>query len=280
MAGYNFTVGSWIANTYMSNVAATDLAGIKAAAPWMAASNLLSNVFNVLGSAYAAKAQAQAVKYQYQMQAESAQFQADVGRLNAQIAAYEGTQKQIQFAQNAALSGFQAAQTMANTRVQQSHSGVRMDSTSSQQVRANQQFSRAVDMATTEQNRVNLLNQSQQQVTNYLTTAGLSQASANTANAAANSISTQGAFNSALVNGLFGVIGGEVNNAFGSFSNELMSVDLVKHKYGITQWDVGTANTLGNNGSGWGTVSAGDKFKQSSNSGFGIGIGIGSGMTA
>ena len=130
-------------------------------APYTAAINLVGDIFGVIGNAYAAKAEAQRVKYQYQMQAQQAQFQADMGRLNAEIAAYEGTRKQIAFAQNAAVTGMQAAQAMANTRVQQSHSGVRMDSTSSQQVRASQQFSRAVDMATTEQNRIELLNASQ-----------------------------------------------------------------------------------------------------------------------
>ena len=86
---------------------------------WAAAFNLASGVLGALGNAYDAKAQAQKNKFMYQQKALSAQFQADVGRLNAKIAAYEGTRKQIAFAQQAAVKGLQAGQAMANTRVQQ-----------------------------------------------------------------------------------------------------------------------------------------------------------------
>lgn len=281
-SGFGSGFGSWLANNYMQGMSSAQMSAmnqsISNASPYAAAINVVGDVFSVIGSAYAAKAQAQAVKYQYEAQALSAQFQADASRLNAQIAAYEGTRKQIAFAQNAAISGFQAAQAMANTRVQQSHSGVRMDSTSSQQVRANQQFSRAVDMATTEQNRIELLNQSQQQVTNYLTSAGLAQASADSARQAAASVTPGSAFNAALVTGLMGVATNEATGMFQTFQNNLQKINLTEQQkaqgYDLTGNDVAGASFLGNNGNGWGTVSALDVFNTSSNSGFGIGSGM------
>lgn len=283
MAGnYGTGFGSWLANYYMSDMSSAQMSAMNQsmsnASPYAAAINVIGDVFGVIGNAYAAKAQAQARKYQYEAQALSAQFQADVSRLDAQIAAYEGTRKQIAFAQNAAISGFQAAQAMANTRVQQSHSGVRMDSTSSQQVRANQQFSRAVDMATTEQNRIELLNQSQQQVTNALTSAGLAQASADSARQAAASVTPGSAFNAALVTGLMGVAHNEATGMFQTFQNNLQKINLTEQQkaqgYDLTGNDVAGASFLGNNGSGWGKVSALDVFNTSSNSGFGIGSGM------
>ena len=281
-SGMGSGFGAWLANYYMSDMSSAQMSAMNQsmsnASPYAAAINVIGDVFGVIGNAYAAKAQAQARKYQYEAQALSAQFQADVSRLDAQIAAYEGTRKQIAFAQNAAISGFQAAQAMANTRVQQSHSGVRMDSTSSQQVRANQQFSRAVDMATTEQNRIELLNQSQQQVTNALTSAGLAQASADSARQAAASVTPGSAFNAALVTGLMGVAHNEATGMFQTFQNNLQKINLTEQQkaqgYDLTGNDVAGASFLGNNGSGWGTVSALDVFNTSSNSGFGIGSGM------
>lgn len=279
--------GSWLANYYMKDMSSSQLSAmnqsISDASPYAAAINVVGDVFGVIGNAYAAKAQAQAVKYQYEAQALSAQFQADASRLDAQIAAYEGTRKQIAFAQNAAISGFQAAQAMANTRVQQSHSGVRMDSTSSQQVRANQQFSRAVDMATTEQNRIELLNQSQQQVTNALTSAGLAQASADSARQAAASVTPGSAFNASLVTGLMGIATNEATGMFQTFQNNLQKINLTEQQkaqgYADTGWGTISSSGMGASSasSGWGKVSALDVFNTSSNSGFGIGIG--SGMT-
>lgn len=281
-SGMGSGFGAWLANYYMSDMSSAQMSAMNQsmsnASPYAAAINVIGDVFGVIGNAYAAKAQAQARKYQYEAQALSAQFQADVSRLDAQIAAYEGTRKQIAFAQNAAISGFQAAQAMANTRVQQSHSGVRMDSTSSQQVRANQQFSRAVDMATTEQNRIELLNQSQQQVTNALTSAGLAQASADSARQAAASVTPGSAFNAALVTGLMGVAHNEATGMFQTFQNNLQKINLTEQQkaqgYDLTGNDVAGASFLGNNGSGWGKVSALDVFNTSSNSGFGIGSGM------
>lgn len=283
-SGMGSGFGSWLANNYMQGMSSAQLSSMNQsmsnASPYAAAINVIGDVFGVIGDAYAAKAQAQAVKYQYEAQALSAQFQADASRLNAQIAAYEGTRKQIAFAQNAAISGFQAAQAMANTRVQQSHSGVRMDSTSSQQVRANQQFSRAVDMATTEQNRIELLNQSQQQVTNYLTSAGLAQASADSARQAAASVTPGSAFNAALVTGLMGVAHNEATGMFQTFQNNLQKINLTEQQkaqgYADMGWGSISSNGMGASSasSGWGKVSALDVFNTSSNSGFGIGSGM------
>lgn len=271
--------GSMMAQYYMSNMSASDMSqmssSLNSATPYAAAFNLVGDIFGVIGNAYAAKAQAQRVKYQYQMQAQQAQFQADIGRLNAEIAAYEGTRKQIAFAQNAAVTGMQAAQAMANTRVQQSHSGVRMDSTSSQQVRASQQFSRAVDMATTEQNRIELLNASQQQVTNYLTSANMAQASANIANSAAAAVSPSSAFTSSLVTGLFNVATNESTGMFNTFQNNLQKIDLLNQEkaqgYGINSGGLmGTTDGLGK---------ATSTFNGNQLYG-GFNIGLGSGMTA
>lgn len=271
--------GASMAQYYMSNMSASDFANFSSQAnsvsPYTAAINLVGDIFGVIGNAYAAKAQAQRVKYQYQMQAQQAQFQADMGRLNAEIAAYEGTRKQIAFAQNAAVTGMQAAQAMANTRVQQSHSGVRMDSTSSQQVRASQQFSRAVDMATTEQNRIELLNASQQQVTNYLTSANMAQASANAANSAAAAVSPSSAFGSSLVTGLFGLATKEAQSFTGAWQNNLQKIDLLNQQkaqdYGINSGGLmGTTDGLGK---------ATSTFNGNQLYG-GFNIGLGSGMTA
>lgn len=271
--------GASMAQYYMSNMSASDFANFSSQAnsvsPYTAAINLVGDIFGVIGNAYAAKAQAQRVKYQYQMQAQQAQFQADMGRLNAEIAAYEGTRKQIAFAQNAAVTGMQAAQAMANTRVQQSHSGVRMDSTSSQQVRASQQFSRAVDMATTEQNRIELLNASQQQVTNYLTSANMAQASANAANSAAAAVSPSSAFGSSLVTGLFGLATKEAQSFTGAWQNNLQKIDLLNQQkaqgYGINSGGLmGTTD-------GWGKATS--TFNGNQLYG-GFNIGLGSGMTA
>lgn len=271
--------GSMMAQYYMNNMSASEMSQFSSAAnnvaPYTAAINLVGDIFGVIGNAYAAKAQAQRVKYQYEMQAQQAQFQADIGRLNAEIAAYEGTRNQIAFAQKAALTGFQAAQAMANTRVQQSHSGVRMDSRSSQQVRANQQFSRAVDMATTEQNRIELLNASQQQVTNYLTSANMAQASANAASSAAAAVSPSSAFGASLVTGLLGVAHNEATGMFKTFQNNLQKIDLLNQQkaqgYGI------------NSGGLMGTTDGGGKATSTFNGNQlygGFNIGLGSGMTA
>lgn len=271
--------GSTMANYYMSNMSASEMADFSSAAnsvsPYTAAINLVGDIFGVIGNAYAAKAQAQRVKYQYQMQAQQAQFQADIGRLNAEIAAYEGTRKQIAFAQKASITGLQAAQAMANTRVQQSHSGVRMDSTSSQQVRASQQFNRAVDMATTEQNRIELLNASQQQVTNYLTSANMAQAGANIANSAAAAVSPSSAFGSSLVTGLFNLASNEGTGMFNTFQNNLQKIDLLNQQkaqgYGINSGGLmGTSD-------GWGKATS--TFNGNQLYG-GFNIGLGSGMTA
>ena len=270
--------GASMAQYYMSNMSASDFANFSSQAnsvsPYTAAINLVGDIFGVIGNAYAAKAQAQRVKYQYEMQAQQAQFQADIGRLNAEIAAYEGTRNQIAFAQKAALTGFQAAQAMANTRVQQSHSGVRMDSTSSQQVRANQQFSRAVDMATTEQNRIELLNASQQQVTNYLTSANMAQASANAANSAAAAVSPSSAFGSSLVTGLLGVAHNEATGMFKTFQNNLQKIDLLNQQKASGYVD-NTLSTQGSSIYGYG-VNSNAPYNGADN----LGLGLGSGMIA
>lgn len=228
---------------------------------WAAAFNLASGVLGALGNAYAAKAQAQQNKFMYQQKALTAQFQADVGRLNAQIAAYEGTRKQIAFAQQAAVKGLQAGQAMANTRVQQSASGVRMDSTSSQQVRASQRFSRAVDMATTEQNRIELLNQSQSQVTSYLAQSNLYEANANTNNMMASAISPSSAFNTALATGLFKVATEQAPGLFDETEEGLDEINLISQKkaqgFGIDQGGglgLGFGNSMGNNFGGGLTI--------------------------
>ena len=275
--------GASIAQMYMNNMSAADMsemsASISNASPWAAGINLVGDIFNVIGSAYQAKAQAQAVKYQYEAQALQAQFKADTGRFNAQIAAYEGTRKQIAFAQNAALSGLQAAQTMANTRVQQSHSGVRMDSTSSQQVRASQQFSRAVDMATTEQNRIELLNQSQQQVTNYLTSANLAEASADSARQAAASVSPGKAFNSSLVTGLMGLAAEEAGGMFQKFQSNLEQINLTNQsnnlsgKYTMEDYS-GWFGNIDNAQSGYGIGGYSGWYGSNPSRGFGIGGGM------
>lgn len=271
--------GSMMAQYYMNNMSASEMSQFSSAAnnvaPYTAAINLVGDIFGVIGNAYAAKAQAQRVKYQYEMQAQQAQFQADIGRLNAEIAAYEGTRKQIAFAQQASITGLQAAQAMANTRVQQSHSGVRMDSTSSQQVRASQQFNRAVDMATTEQNRIELLNASQQQVTNYLTSANMAQASANAANSAAAAVSPSSAFGSSLITGLLGVAHNEATGMFKTFQNNLQKIDLLNQEkaqgYGIN------SGGLSGTTDGWGKATS--TFNGNQLYG-GFNIGLGSGMTA
>lgn len=206
--------------------------------PWAQGISIGGQILGAIGNAYTAKAQAQAQKFQYEMAASRAQFSADMNKLNAQIAASEVTRQQIQFAQQSALQGFQAAQRMANTRVMQSHSGVRMDSTSSQQVRANERFSRAVDMANTELNRIELLNQGQQQVTNYL-----SQATVNTGEASANSllgaaISPQSAFNANLISGIGQIITNNAPSLFGN-SGDVGGVDLA----GVNETP---ATTMGN----------------------------------
>lgn len=281
MAGSGF--GASIAQMYMNNMSAADMsemsASISNASPWAAGINLVGDIFNVIGSAYQAKAQAQAVKYHYESQALQAQFKADTGRLNAQIAAYEGTRKQIAFAQKAALGGMQAAQVMANTRVQQSHSGVRMDSTSSQQVRASQRFSRAVDMATTEQNRIELLNQSQQQVTNYLTSANLAQASADSSRQAAASVSPGAAFNSSLVTGLMGLAAEEAGGMFQKFQSNLEQINLTNQsnnlggKYTMENYSGWFGNT-GNAQSGYGIGGYSGWYGSSPSRGYGIGGGM------
>lgn len=270
--------GSMMAQYYMNNMSASEMSEFSSAAnnvsPYTAAINLVGDIFGVIGNAYAAKAQAQRVKYQYQMQAQQAQFQADIGRLNAEIAAYEGTRKQIAFAQQASITGLQAAQAMANTRVQQSHSGVRMDSTSSQQVRASQQFNRAVDMATTEQNRIELLNASQQQVTNYLTSANMAQASANAANSAAAAVSPSSAFGSSLITGLFSVAHNEATGMFKTFQNNLQKIDLLNQQKASGYVD-NTLSTQGSSIYGYG-VNSNAPYNGANN----LGLGLGSGMVA
>lgn len=203
--------------------------------PWAQGISIGGQVLNAIGNAYAAKAQAQAIKYQYESAALRAQFNVDMNKLNAQIAAQESTRKQIAFTQQSALQGFQAAQRMANTRVQQSHSGVRMDSTSSQQVRASEKFSRAVDMATTEQNRIELLNQGQQQVTNYLAQATIAQGDVNANNALGAAINPSKNFTQSLITGLYQVA--QENAPFFISMNEVDDVQLT---------DPGSASKKGN----------------------------------
>lgn len=209
---------------------------------WAQAFNIMGDVFNTIGNAYQAKAQAQAAKFSYQQQAMQAQFKADTGRLNAQIAANEGTRQQIAFAQQMGVRGMQVAQQMANTRVQQSHSGVRMDSTSSQQVRASQRFSNAVDLATAEQNRIELLNKSQSNVTNYLAQAGIDQASANVNSNFANAISPSAAFNVALLTGLFQTAQKQTPGFFEEASENLQQINLTQQNSSINPSGVGGYN--------------------------------------
>lgn len=242
-----------------------------AANGWAQAFSIMGDIFNSIGNAYQAKAQAQAAKFSYQQQAMQAQFKADVGRLNAQIAASEGTRQQIAFAQQMGVRGMQVAQQMANTRVQQSHSGVRMDSTSSQQVRASQRFSHAVDMATAEQNRIEMLNKSQSNVTNYLAQAGIDQATANVNSNFANAISPSASFNAALMAGLFQTAQKATPGFFEDANENLQKINLTQQNSNISPSGVG-----GYNGSFATNYSIMGSYNGSS---YGIGNSFSSGMS-
>lgn len=136
--------------------------------PFYIGSLVLNSISSGITAGIKAKTQAAAARYQYESASLRAGYQAEVARLNAQVAASDLVTNQLAMERNAAVQGMQAAKSMAGMRASMASSGVYMNSASKYEVQASQRFSHAVDLSALRENQTHQLGVDQNKIVSYL----------------------------------------------------------------------------------------------------------------